>query len=139
MEKLIIIDNEVKYEVFPNELLGYYNLYNSSSKLVESHKTGLMSWDFAMEFCKKMGDGWMLPNKEQLYLMYKKKEYLKMLPLYGYWTRDEYDKEKGLVPRLKKVERYIEVDKKVKWIGGGFAIAIGGGLKSMWDWLSNHI
>lgn len=52
---------------------------------------------------------------------------------------DEYDKEKGLVPRLKKVERYVEVDKKVKWIGGGFALAIGGGLKSVWDWMSNHI
>ncbi len=52
---------------------------------------------------------------------------------------DDYDKEKGVVPRLKKVEKYIEVDKKVKWVGGGFAIAIGGGLKSMWDWLSNHI
>jgi len=52
---------------------------------------------------------------------------------------DDYDKEKGLVPRLKKVERYVEVDKKVKWVGGGFAIAIGGGLKSMWDWFSNHI
>lgn len=52
---------------------------------------------------------------------------------------DEYDKEKGLVPRLKKVEKYIEVDKKVKWVGGGFAIAIGGGLKSIWDWFSNHI
>lgn len=51
---------------------------------------------------------------------------------------DEYDKEKGLVPRLKKVEKYVEVDKKVKWVGGGFAIAIGGGLKSMWDWMSNH-
>ena len=51
---------------------------------------------------------------------------------------DEYDKEKGLVPRLKKVERYVEVDKKVNWVGGGFAIAIGGGLKSMWDWMSNH-
>jgi hypothetical protein len=52
---------------------------------------------------------------------------------------DEYDKEKGLVPRLKKVEKYVEVDKRVKWIGGGFAIAIGGGLKSVWDWMSNHI
>lgn len=51
---------------------------------------------------------------------------------------DEYDKEKGLVPRLKKVEKYVEVDKRVKWIGGGFAIAIGGGLKSVWDWMSNH-
>lgn len=51
---------------------------------------------------------------------------------------DDYDKDKGVVPRLKKVERYVEVDKKVKWIGGGFALAIGGGLKSMWDWMSNH-
>lgn len=52
---------------------------------------------------------------------------------------DDYDKEKGVVPRLKKLEKYVEVDKKVKWIGGGFAIAIGGGLKSMWDWVSNHL
>lgn len=56
---------------------------------------------------------------------------------------DSYDKEKGLVPRLKKVERYVEVDKKVKWIGGGFVLAlggmIGGGLKNISDWLNTHI
>jgi hypothetical protein len=112
MEKLIIIDNEIKYEVSPNDLLGYYNLYNSSSKLLESHKTGLMSWDFAMEFCKKMGDDWMLPNKEQLYLMYKKKEYLKMLPLYGYWTRDEHDKKNAHYQYFFTGTQYI-LDKKV--------------------------
>ena len=52
---------------------------------------------------------------------------------------DHYDSDKGIMPRLKKVERYIESDKKVKWIGAGMAIALGTSLKSFWDWLTNHI
>lgn len=56
---------------------------------------------------------------------------------------DSYDKEKGVIPRLKKIERYVEIDKKVKWIGGGFILAlggiIGGGIKHISDWFNTHI
>jgi hypothetical protein len=90
MEKLIIVDNNIKYEVYPYDL-GYGN---------EGTIKGLMPWDYAMKACKilnsrkdlhKLGDGWMLPTKEELDLMYRKKEYLGILPLHGYWSCDEYD------------------------------------------------
>jgi len=80
MEKLIIVDNNIKYEVYPYDL-GYGN------GTVE----GLMTWYYAMESCKRLGEGWTLPTKEELDLMYRKKEYLGILPLHGYWSCDEYD------------------------------------------------
>ena len=80
MQKLIIVDNNIKYEVYPYDL-GYGN------GTVE----GLMPWYYAMESCKRLGEGWMLPTKEELDLMYRKKEYLGILPLHGYWSCDEYD------------------------------------------------
>ena len=111
MEKLIIIENDIKYEVYPNELLGNFNLFNSS-KLVKSHQTELMGWDYAMETCKNYGEGWMLPNKDQLYLMYKKKEYLGMLPLKGYWTCDEYDKNSAYYQYFFTGTQYV-LEKKI--------------------------
>ncbi len=80
MEKLIILDNNIKYEVYPNDL-GYGN----------GTIDGVMSWHYAIQSCKNLGDGWMLPTKEELDLMYRKKEYLGILPLHGYWSCDEYD------------------------------------------------
>lgn len=52
---------------------------------------------------------------------------------------NDYDKEKALIPRLKKVEKYIETDKKLKWIGAGALLALGTSIKSAWDWISNHV
>ena len=56
---------------------------------------------------------------------------------------DNYDSERGIVPRLKKLESYVDVDKKLKWIGGGIVLTIGatlGGLgKTLMSWISNHI
>jgi hypothetical protein len=56
---------------------------------------------------------------------------------------DEYDKDKGFIPRLKKVESYIEVDKKIKWVGGGIVLAIGATIgsvsKNIMSWLSTHL
>lgn len=56
---------------------------------------------------------------------------------------DAYDKDKGFIPRLKKVESYIEVDKKIKWVGGGIVLAIGATIgsvsKNIMSWLSTHL
>lgn len=56
---------------------------------------------------------------------------------------DVYDKDKGFIPRLKKVESYIEVDKKIKWVGGGIVLAIGATIgsvsKNIMSWLSTHL
>jgi hypothetical protein len=90
MSNLIIVDNNIKYEVYPYDL-GYGN---------EGTIKGLMTWHYAMEACKilngrkdfhKLGDGWMLPTRKELNLMYRKKENLCILPLHGYWSCDEYD------------------------------------------------
>lgn len=82
MEKLIITDNNIRYEIYPHDL-GYGN----------GTIDGIMSWHYAMESCKRLGDGWRLPTKDELYLLYKKKENLGILPLHGYWSSSEVDKD----------------------------------------------
>jgi hypothetical protein len=47
----MIIKQTFNFEVYPNDLPGEY------------------TWDEAVDACKKMGDGWRLPTKEELYLM----------------------------------------------------------------------
>ena len=81
MSNLIIFDNNIKYEVYPDDL-GFGSRGTIGT---------LMTWYNAMESCKNLGDGWMLPTKEELNLMYRKKENLRILPLHGYWSCDEYD------------------------------------------------
>jgi hypothetical protein len=101
MQKLIIVDNNIKYEVYPYDL-GYGN------GTVE----GLMTWYYAMESCKRLGEGWTLPTKEELDLMYRKKEYLGILPLHGYWSCDEYDAYSAYYQYFFTGNQYI-LDKKV--------------------------
>lgn len=82
MADLIIIDNNIKYQIYPYDL-GYGNIPNQA----------LMTWHDAIKSCELLGDGWRLPNKEELYLIYKKKENLQIIPLHGYWSSDEFDKD----------------------------------------------
>ncbi len=35
---------------------------------------GLMNWDDAKEACENLGDGWRLPTKDELNILYKNKD-----------------------------------------------------------------
>jgi hypothetical protein len=40
-------------------------------EIADKSTEALMNWNDAMEYTKSLGDGWRLPTKEELYLIYK--------------------------------------------------------------------
>ena len=50
-----------------------------------------MSWYDADESCKGLGDGWRLPTKDELNLLYKNKDKMGVVAFIGHWSSTEYD------------------------------------------------
>lgn len=48
-----------------------------------------MTWASAKLACQKLGAGWRLPTKDELYILYQNKNKLKNFSKYGYWSSTE--------------------------------------------------
>jgi antitoxin component YwqK of YwqJK toxin-antitoxin module len=46
-------------------------------------------WKKAILMCSKLGPGWRLPTKEELYILYQNKNILRNFSKYGYWSSTE--------------------------------------------------
>ena len=66
--------------------------YNIDGKLIVSMKDleGVFTWDEAVEEVKKLGEGWRLPTKEEINLMYRHKDKIGGFVEDGYWSSTEY-------------------------------------------------
>ena len=64
----------------------------SINGLEVSDNLGRMNWDEAIVACKKLGTGWRLPTKDELYMLYKNKEEIGGFASNYYWSSSEYDK-----------------------------------------------
>ena len=58
---------------------------------VMTEDLGDMNWDEAKKACKNLGDGWRLPTKDELNLLYENKEKIGGFAVNYYWTSAEYD------------------------------------------------
>ena len=63
----------------------------SINGLEVSDNLGYMNWDEAKIACKKLGTGWRLPTKDELYMIYKNKEEIGGFANNYYWSSTEYD------------------------------------------------
>jgi hypothetical protein len=70
--KPIILEQHLKFEVYPKDL-GQYN------------------WEDAKKVCAKLGDGWRLPTREELYLMWLNRESIGDFAAAYYWSSNEYN------------------------------------------------
>jgi hypothetical protein len=68
LHKSLILD----FEVYPTDL-------------------GEMSWDKAKKACANLGDGWRLPTKDELNLIYENKNVVGGFALNNYWSSTEND------------------------------------------------
>ena len=64
----IIIEQHLKFEVYPEDL-------------------GEFTWEDAKEACAKLGDGWRLPTREELHLMWLNKD--DSFAAANYWSSSE--------------------------------------------------
>ena len=56
---------------------------------VMTEDLGKMNWDAAMKACADLGDGWRLPNRLELLLMYNNQDELGGFALFNYWSSTE--------------------------------------------------
>jgi hypothetical protein len=68
--KPIILEQHLKFEVYPKDL-GQHN------------------WNYAKIVCAELGDGWRLPTREELYLMWLNRESIGGFSAAFYWSSSE--------------------------------------------------
>ena len=52
---------------------------------------GKYNWDNAITACNELGNGYRLPNKEELNLLYQQMHIIGGFANYNYWSSTEYD------------------------------------------------
>jgi hypothetical protein len=67
----IILEQHLKFEVYPKDL-GQHN------------------WEDAKKLCEDLGDGWRLPTKEELNLMWLHRESIRGFAAAYYWSCSEF-------------------------------------------------
>lgn len=67
----IILEQHLKFEVYPKDL--------------DEH-----NWQDAKKVCENLGDGWRLPTREELHLMYLNKNEIGGFAAAFYWSSSEY-------------------------------------------------
>ena len=55
---------------------------------------GEMTWDDAMKACADLGDGWRLPTKDELNLLYENKEKIGGFVIDNYWSSTKHPHER---------------------------------------------
>lgn len=68
-KKSLIVKEEYNFELYPEK------------------STNKMTWEEAVMYCKKLGDGWRLPTIEECFMIYNNK----LITEYYYWSSMEYD------------------------------------------------
>lgn len=69
----IIIEQHLKFEVYPEDL-------------------GEHTWKDAKKVCKELGDGWRLPTREELHLMWLNRDTIGGFADAFYWSSSEYNR-----------------------------------------------
>lgn len=69
--KPIILEQHLKFEVYPKDL-------------------GKHNWEAAKKVCEDLGDGWRLPTREELHLMWLNRESVKDFATACYWSSSEF-------------------------------------------------
>ena len=62
---------------------------------VMTEDLGEMEWEEAKKACKNIGDGWRLPSKDELNLLYENKEKIGGFVNRYYWSSTEYGADKA--------------------------------------------
>jgi hypothetical protein len=67
----IILEQHLKFEAYPKDL-GEHN------------------WESAKKVCEDLGDGWRLPTREELHIMWLHRDYIGGFAAAYYWSSSEY-------------------------------------------------
>ena len=69
---------------------------------VKRYDAGKMSWDDAIIACEKIGEGWRLPTKQEMAVLYRKKAVIGGFEKDGYWSSFSIDGHLAFVQSFYK-------------------------------------
>jgi antitoxin component YwqK of YwqJK toxin-antitoxin module len=87
-DKRYYTDSELKEANKPENIIG--KPIKIGKLLVAQNEFPKKSdWKNAIVMCSKLGPGWRLPTKDELYVLYQNKNILRNFSKYGYWSSTE--------------------------------------------------
>jgi hypothetical protein len=69
------------------------------------------NWEEAKKVCADLGEGWRLPTKTELNILYKSRDKIRGFSESNYWSSDEYTKNAWLVDFSSDIQGYYG-----KWV-----------------------
>ena len=69
---------------------------------------GVFTWDEAVEEVKKLGEGWRLPTKEEINLMYRHKDEIGGFVENLYWSSTEYEANFAWIQNFNYGDQYYD-------------------------------
>ena len=93
LERIKVLEDELALLKADLELKKEPLICNHSAMSFEVYPTDLekMNWDEAMKACADLGDGWRLPTRLELLLMYNNQDKLGGFANNYYWSSTEFD------------------------------------------------
>lgn len=88
-----MLQHKIGFTIYPHDLSGFYP-FNEAIKVV-----------------KEFGEGWRLPTKDELDLMYQYKKELSGFGAYSYWSSSEYSAYDTWAKDFRSSGQYV-TDKK---------------------------
>jgi hypothetical protein len=95
-----VIGNPVKIDGFPNPQIGY-PFAKQTLVVAQNSFPERMNWDNARRACAQLGDGWRLPNKDELNYLYYNRSTVVIADT-AYWT----SLETGFPPQFAAAQRF---------------------------------
>ena len=74
-----------------------------------------MKWDVAREVCQKLGEGWRIPTKSEINLLYKNKNKIGGFINDYYWSSKEYDADDYDNSSKPLVKRFNDGSEMQSW------------------------
>ena len=74
-----------------------------------------MKWDIAREVCQKLGEGWRIPTKSELNLIYKNKYKIGGFINDYYWSSTEYDADDDDNSSKPLIKRFNDGSEMQSW------------------------
>jgi len=94
-----IMDRDLKSKEFGNL---------SFSTIATKDLEGVFTWDEAVEEVKKLGEGWRLPTKEEINLMYRHKDEIGGFVENLYWSSTEYEANFAWIQNFNYGDQYYD-------------------------------
>lgn len=87
-DKRYYTDSELKEANKPENIIGK-PIKIGKLLVAQNEFPNKSDWKNAIVMCSKLGPGWRLPTKDELYVLYQNKNILRNFSKYGYWSSTE--------------------------------------------------